>query len=307
MNRLVLAIGAAVVAALALVAVPWPEGYHIELMTVIFYWIALASCWNLMSGFTGYIDFGSATYVGVGSYVAGIFVVKVGWALPIAVFAAGVFAAILALIVGFPTLRLRGAYFAIATFALAEAMCQLAEELKWLTGGGMGLTLSVRLEDVQYYWVYLGLAALVVLLVYAISRNRMGYALKAIHQNEHAARQVGINTHMIKMIAYSTSAFFIGVLGSLDATRLGYFKPGDVFDVHITIKMVIMSLLGGMGTVSGPVVGATFLQLIEDFLGAQFVNLYLIIIGAVIVAVIMFLPQGISGSLRNLWPGLRRR
>ena len=297
MSRLIPAVSALGVAILALVPALWAEGYHIELLTVIFYWIALASCWNLMSGYTGYIDFGSVTYVGVGSYTAGILMVKLGLPLPLAICAAGVLSGALALIVGFPTLRLRGAYFAIATFALAEAMMQVAEEWKALTFGGIGLTMNVRLEDLGYYWVYLALAAIMVGLTYTVDKSRMGYALRAIHENEHAARQVGINTLRIKMTAYAISAFFIGVLGSLDATRLGYFKPGDVFDVHITIKMVIMSLLGGMGTVAGPVVGATFLQVIEDFLGAQFVNLYLVIVGAVIVVVIMFMPRGIAGSL----------
>ncbi len=300
--------GAVAVGLLALLPVWFSESYLVELLTVILYWIGLAGCWNLMSGYTGYIDFGSATWVGVGSYTAGILMAKAGWPLAPAVAMAGVLSLLGAVAVGYPTLRLRGAYFAIATFALAEVLSQVAEELAWLTEGGIGLTVPGRLEDNQYYWVYLGLAAAVVGLTYFIDRSRMGYALKAIHQNEHAASQVGVNTHLMKMSAYAISAFFVGVLGSLDGTRLGYFKPGDVFDVHITIKMVIMSLLGGMGSVTGPVVGASFLQVIEDVLGAEFLNWYLVIIGVVIVLVITFLPRGLAGSLaarlgRGLRPG----
>jgi branched-chain amino acid transport system permease protein len=134
----------------------------------------------------------------------------------------------------------------------------------------------------------------------------MGYALKAIHQDEHAASRVGIDTHKIKMAAYSLSACFIGIFGALDATRLSYIKPDDAFNVHTTIKMVIMSLLGGMGTVFGPAIGATFLKLIEDYLGAEFLNYYLIIVGVVIVVVIVSLPQGIAGGLASRLAALRR-
>jgi branched-chain amino acid transport system permease protein len=273
------------------------ESYYIQLLTVIFYWIGLAACWNLMCGYTGYIDFGSAAYTGIGAYVAGILMVRLQMPLMMTIPLAGLGAGLIALAVGWPTLRLRGAYFAIATFALAEALMQVAEEWADLTEGGIGITIPQRLEEFEYYWLYLFLAALLVGITWWVEHHKHGYALKAIHEDEHAAAQVGINTHIIKLQTYVTSAFFIGVLGALEGTRLGYFKPDDVFDVHITIKMVIMSLLGGMGTVLGPVIGATFLQLIEDYLGAQFLNFYLVIIGAIIVGVIIFLPRGIAGSL----------
>ncbi len=272
------------------------ESYYIQLLTVIFYWIGLAACWNLMCGYTGYIDFGSAAYTGIGAYVAGIIMVRSGLPLLTTIPLAGLGAGVIALAVGWPTLRLRGAYFAIATFALAEALMQVAEEWTGLTEGGIGITIPQRLEEFDYYWLYLFLAALVVAITWWVEHHKHGYALKAIHEDEHAAAQVGINTHTIKLKTYVTSAFFIGMLGALEGSRLGYFKPDDVFDVHITIKMVIMSLLGGMGTVLGPVIGATFLQLIEDYLGAQFLNFYLVIIGAIIVCVIIFLPRGIVGS-----------
>jgi branched-chain amino acid transport system permease protein len=217
--------------------------------------------------------------------------------LAISILAAGVGAVLVALAVGWPTLRLRGAYFAIATFALAEALKQVAEEWASLTEGGIGMTFTERLDDITYYWVYLGLSGLVVVLTWWIEHHKHGYGLKAIHEDEEAAAQVGVDTHMLKLKTYALSAFFIGLLGSLEVNRLGYFKPDDVFDVHITIKMVIMSLLGGMGTVIGPVFGASFLQIIEDILGAEFINYYLIIVGVIIVAVIMFMPNGVARTI----------
>jgi len=283
-------------AVLAVLPFVWP-GYHLTLLTIIFYWIGLAGCWNLMCGYTGYIDFGSAAYTGVGAYVAGILMIRLHLPLAISILAAGVGAVLVALAVGWPTLRLRGAYFAIATFALAEALKQVAEEWASLTEGGIGMTFTERLDDITYYWVYLGLSGLVVVLTWWIEHHKHGYGLKAIHEDEEAAAQVGVDTHMLKLKTYALSAFFIGLLGSLEVNRLGYFKPDDVFDVHITIKMVIMSLLGGMGTVIGPVFGASFLQIIEDILGAEFINYYLIIVGVIIVAVIMFMPNGVARTI----------
>ncbi len=295
MNR-GLAAGLVLAAVLAVLPFVWP-GYHLSLLTIIFYWIGLAGCWNLMCGYTGYIDFGSAAYTGVGAYVAGILMIRLHLPLAISILAAGVGAVLVALAVGWPTLRLRGAYFAIATFALAEALKQVAEEWASLTEGGIGMTFTERLDDITYYWVYLGLSGLVVVLTWWIEHHKHGYGLKAIHEDEEAAAQVGVDTHMLKLKTYALSAFFIGLLGSLEVNRLGYFKPDDVFDVHITIKMVIMSLLGGMGTVIGPVFGASFLQIIEDILGAEFINYYLIIVGVIIVAVIMFMPNGVARTI----------
>jgi branched-chain amino acid transport system permease protein len=279
-------------------------GYLINFLTVLFYWIGLTGCWNYMSGYTGYIDFGSVTYVGVGAYTAGILVLKAGLPLYLAVIFSGLAALLLAVLVGWPTLKLRGAYFAIATFALAEALKQVTEEWNSMTGGGSGLTYTSRFGDQSYYWIYLGIAVLIVAMTFFTDRSRMGYALKAIHQDEHAAARVGVNTHWVKVRAYAQSAFFIGLLGSLEASRIGYITPVDVFNVNITIKMVIMSLLGGMGTVWGPIVGAGFLQTIEDFLGATFLNWYLVIIGIIIILVIMFMPRGISGTVAARLRGL---
>ncbi len=283
------------------------SGYLINFLLIVFYWIGLTGCWNFMSGYTGYIDFGSVAYVGVGSYVAGVLTLKTGMPLFPAVLAGGLATLLLALMVGWPTLKLRGAYFAIATFALAEALKQVCEEWNSLTGGGSGLTYKLRLDDLTYYWVYLGLAACVAGMTFFTDRSKMGYAMKAIHQDEQAAARVGINTHVIKIRAYGQSAFFMGLLGSLEASRLGYITPVDVFNVQITIKMVIMSLLGGMGTVLGPVIGAGFLQVVEEVLGTSFLNWYLVFIGIIIILVIMFMPRGISGAVGQRMARIMRK
>jgi branched-chain amino acid transport system permease protein len=275
------------------------SGYAINFLLLLFYWIALAGCWNYMSGYTGYIDFGAVTYVGVGSYVAGVLILKAGVPIFPAALLAGLTALLLSLLVGWPTLKLKGAYFAIATFALAEALKQVCEEWNGLTGGGGGLTFPVRLEDLTYYRLYLGTAAAVIALTYWTDRSKGGYALRAIQQNEPAAAGIGINTHWIKLRTYGQSAFFMGMLGALEASRISYITPVDVFNVHITIKMIIMCLLGGMGTILGPILGAGFLQGFEEILGSRFLNWYLVFMGVLIILFIMFLPRGLGGWSRS--------
>jgi branched-chain amino acid transport system permease protein len=270
------------------------NGYALNFLLLLFYWMALAGCWNFMSGSTGYIDFGAVTYVGVGSYAAGVLILRADWPIFPAALAAGLAALLLSLIVGWPTLRLKGAYFAIATFALAEALRQVCEEWTVLTGGGSGLTFPLRLGDLTYYRLYLLLAGVVTAMTYGTVHSRRGFAVRAIYQDEQAAALVGINTHRIKLSTYGQSAFFMGLLGALEASRIGYITPVDVFNVHITIKMIIMCLLGGMGTVLGPLLGAGVLQLLEEILGSRYLNWYLVFMGLLIILVIMFLPRGIS-------------
>lgn len=273
------------------------EGYYLSLLTDIFFWVGMASAWNIACGYTGYVDFGSVTYAGIGSYGAGLALMNLGLPMPLALALGAGVAALLAAVVGMPTLRLRGAYFAIATLALAEAVKQIAGEMSWLTGGAMGLTINTRLEPLGYYYSYLAVACGVVVAAWFVGRGSLGLALRAIREDEHVASRLGVHTLRAKLAAYVVAAGFIGLMGGLQATRLSYFTPSDAFNVHITIKMVIMSLLGGMGTLWGPVLGASVLQVLEDYLGAEFLDLYLAIVGCVIVCVILFLPRGILGRM----------
>lgn len=271
-------------------------GYHLALLTDIFFWVGMASCWNLACGNTGYIDFGSAAYAGLGAYAAGICLGS-GASLILALALAALIPALAALAVGLPTLRLRGAYFAIATLALAEALKQICQQWEGLTGGAMGLTVAVPLGDSDYYYAYLAIAGLVLAICALARGGRLGLALRALRGDEAVAARIGVNTLAAKMTVYCLAATLIGLLGGVQATRISYFTPADAFNVHITIKMIIMSLLGGLGSLWGPALGAAALQTLEDYLGAEFLDFYLALVGAVIVAVIIFLPRGLVGGL----------
>ena len=267
--------------AIGLLFVPFAgvSGYLIRLLAMIFFWIGKTGCWNIISGYTGYIDFGAVGYYGIGSYVTAILMSKGHVPFLLSILISGVVSGLIALPIGLPTLRLRGAYFGIATLAFAEAMKQIILEFDKTVGvnffeGPHGIT----------YW---------------IKRSKFGYALRAIHEAEHAAELSGVDTLRAKIKAYMISAFFLGLIGGVETYWLTYITPHMVFDVLITIQMVVMSLLGGIGTVFGPVVGASFLTIIYELLHRDFPYTYAIIVGFIVVVVVLLMPKGIVGTLQT--------
>jgi branched-chain amino acid transport system permease protein len=288
------------------------EGYRLRLITLVFMWVALSGCWNMMSGYTGYIDFGPVAYFGVGSYCTAILMMKGGLPFLLSVFLSGWVCAGLSLAIGLPTLRLQGAYFAIATLAAAEAIKQVV--LEWdrvagfeFFGGAHGLTLPPAPAESFFYYIMLFFMGLTVGLTALLEKSKFGYGLRAIREAEQAAELSGVPTLMIKVRAYVLSSSLIGCIGGVEAYWLTYIIPDDVFNVMRTIQMVIMTLFGGMGTTLGPVIGASFLTLISEYLGAKFIYDYLIFVGLVIMIVILLLPQGIMGTIRRNrgWKRLR--
>jgi len=278
------------------------EGYRLRLLSLVFMWAALSGCWNMMCGYSGYIDFGPVAYFGVGSYCTAILMIKGGLPFFFSVFLAGCVCAGLSLAVGFSTLRLQGAYFAIATFAAAEGLKQVV--LEWdrvagfeFFGGAHGLTFPAPPTEIYFYYFMLFLMGLTVGLTALLERSKFGYGLRAIREAEQAAELSGVPTLKIKIRAYVLSSSLIGCIGGVEAYWLTYIIPDDVFNVLRTIQMVIMALLGGMGTVLGPVIGACFLTLISEYLGAKFVYDYLTLVGVVIVIVILLMPRGIMGTI----------
>ncbi len=280
--------------------------YTLRLITVVVLWVGMAGCWNIMSGYTGYVDFGPVVYFGLGSYTTAIAMTKYGASLfvPVALLS-GVVAALVALPIGIPTLRLKGAYFAIATFAFAETMKQVALEFDRTFGvslfeGSHGITLPLSGHDNTFFFYCVLITTLAIALVhYGIEHSKFGYGLKAIHEAETAAELSGVDTAAVKLRAYVTSAFFLGILGGIQAYWISYITPSDAFNIHKTVQMVIMTLLGGMGTFLGPIVGASFLTLLSEVLGTALVEDYLIAVGAIIIAIILVLPKGIIGTIKD--------
>ncbi len=298
MKRAVLAsltVGLALLAAYPAVA----SGYGIRFMLQLFMWVTLAQSWNLISGLTGYVSFGHVAFFGTGAYTAGILVTAHGWHWVAASLTGGAAAVLLALVIGYPCLRLKGPYFAIAMLGLNEVMRVLASYFEGLTGGGLGLSLPTLYASVAIYYA-MGLAAVAVTAVaYGIITSRFGLRLMTIRDDEIAAEVAGIDTARYKLYAFLLSAFGPGVVGGFFARDLGYIEPIAVFPLATTITMIVMALLGGKGTVWGPVLGATSLFVLQELVWARFLYLHTLLFGAIIVLVVLFMPRGVLGVLQQ--------
>ena len=276
----------------------WATGYGIRVMLQLFMWIALAQSWNLISGLTGYVSFGHVAFFGMGSYTTAILVVK-GVAWPLAAVAGGVMAVVLAFVIGWPCLRLKGPYFAIAMLGLNEVLRVMASYFEGLTGGGLGLSLPTLDASVRIYYA-MGLVAVAVTgLTYLIVTSRFGLRLMTIREDEVAAEAMGINTFRYKIYAFLLSAAAPGIVGGLAARDMGYIEPISVFPLVTTITMIVMVLFGGKGTIWGPVLGAVILFTFQELVWAHFPHAHQVLLGAIIVTVVLVMPRGILGVLQQ--------
>ena len=274
-------------------------GYGVRAMLQMFMWIALAGSWNLISGLTGYVSFGHVAFFGVGAYAGAILITTHGWAWPLAALAGGVAACLLALVIGYPCLRLKGPYFAIAMLGLNEVLRALVSYFEGLTGGGNGLSLPTLDASRAIYYVMGGLALAVTGVTYAILTSRFGLRLMTIREDEIAAEAMGIDTFRHKLAAFLLSAVGPGIAGALTARDQGYIEPISVFPLVVTVTMIVMVLFGGKGTVWGPVLGAVALFVIQEIVWAQFIYLHQLLFGAIIVAVVLLMPRGVLGLLQT--------
>jgi branched-chain amino acid transport system permease protein len=293
----VLAMLALVLAALAL----YPTigtGYGVRSTLQIFMWIALAGSWNLISGLTGYVSFGHVAFYGAGAYTGAILITSAGWSWPLAALAGGVGAGILALLIGYPCLRLKGPYFAIAMLGLNEVLRALVSYFEGLTGGGNGLSLPTADATRSIYYVMGLLAVVITAGTYLIITSRFGLRLMTIREDEIAAEAMGIDTFHHKLLAFLLSAVGPGIAGALTARDQGYIEPISVFPLAVTVTMIVMVLFGGKGTVWGPVLGAVALFVIQELVWAHYPYVHPLLFGAIIVAVVLLMPRGVLGLLQ---------
>ncbi len=288
---------AAVVVALA-VYPAFATGYGVRAALQMFMWIALAGSWNLISGLTGYVSFGHVAFFGTGAYAAGLLVTRAGWAWLPASLAGGVAACVLALVIGYPCLRLKGPYFAIAMLGLNEVLRALVSYFEGFTGGGFGLSLPTQEATIPIYYVTGLTAAAVTALTYLIITSRFGLRLMTIREDEVAAEAMGIDTARHKLYAFLLSAAGPGIVGGLAARDQGYIEPVSVFPLITTVTMIVMVLFGGKGTVWGPVLGAVVLFVFQEVVWARFLYLHQLLFGAIIVAVVIMMPRGVLGLLQ---------
>ena len=276
-------------------------------VTTIFMFVALAEAWNIIGGFTGYASFGQVVFFGLGGYTTATVMYHLRLSFWLALVLSGLLAAAFGVLIGLPLLRLKGHYFAIATLGVAEGMREVVNNLPGITGGGAGITVptvgprasTAYLGNDGFYLLFLALAALAVLVAGLVSRSKFGFALRAINQDEDAAASMGVNTTRAKVLAFSLSGFLVGLVGASYAFQQVTIFPERLFDVDITVLMVVMVVIGGSGTVLGPLIGAVALQFLSEYLRQHYTNLHTFILGGIIIVAVILLPQGVVNYARE--------
>ncbi len=295
-----LAWGLLAVVMLALILLPAFAGrYTVFILYILFLYIGLAQSWNLVAGYTGLISLGHAAFFGIGAYTTGMLITYLGVPFGPAAIAGGLVAALFSAVISVPTFRFRGIYFAIGTLILAEAL--RIWMINWeVTGGAQGLHFPVGSGPSLngFYYTMLGIATSLILLTVVILRTKLGIGLRAIRDNEDGAQNMGVNTFRTKLYAFLISAFAAGLMGAVHATKLGAIEPYSIFGIAWTTTMINIVIIGGIGTVTGPIIGAIFITLLSENL-ASFYTYHLIITGIILILTIRFMPSGIWGAIRD--------
>jgi branched-chain amino acid transport system permease protein len=306
--------------ALVLVAGLWPiitrNAASREIVFTVLLSVVLASSLNIILGYTGYVSFGQVVFFGLGGYI-GLYLMSAQQAtLWIAIVAGGLAAALLAFLLGRAILRLRGAYFALATIGINEAMRAFINNFPPF-GGPTGISLNFKVYN-NYggatqalwlvYYLVIAISVVVILMSFAVKTSKFGLGLTAIREDEDAAEVMGVVTPNAKTWAYVLSAIFPGMVGVLFYFKNGNIEPADAFRLQFSIEFMVMVMLGGYGTVAGPVLGAAGYQRLRGYLltNELFKNYQLVIAGVMLLLIILFIPAGAVGWLRKRFPALRR-
>jgi branched-chain amino acid transport system permease protein len=289
---------AAIVAVLA--ALPWigttvmvQFGINVLLLATV------AQGWNIIGGYTGYPSFGNSVFYGLGAY--GVAIAMVQFALPFwlgMLLGLGLAVAFAGLL-GLAVLRLKGHYFAICTLGLALVMTAIVSNLE-IAGGNIGLVLPLLRTEVLFYELALGLLVFATLTILWLSRSRFGLGLIAIRENEEGAAVMGVNTTLYKVLAFMLSAAFTALAGGIYAYYITFIDPVGVFDIGLNVKMIIMAVFGGPGSVFGPVVGALILSTISEVLATKVTSIASMFFGIVIVIAVVFMPRGIAHLVQHM-------
>lgn len=269
--------------------------YYRSFVMFTMMYVVLALSWNIISGYTGYINFGHVLFYGVGSYASAILVADYGWNwIPTLIVSGGV-AVFVAIVLGFPVLRLKGPYFAIAMLGAAESFRILATVWDGVTHGGEGISLPNVENSLSTYYAMMVLMVATIVVSYWIGHSRFGVRLNAIREDEVAAAANGINTTLYKLTAFALSGFFAAIAGGIQANKTLYIDPDTEFFILITITMKLMAMLGGKGTVIGPIIGAVVLYSFQEVVWIQLPQAHLIAFGIFLILVARFMPRGLVG------------
>lgn len=278
------------------------EGYWITRISDYLRYTILAIAWVIFSGPTGYMSLATAAFYGLGFYISAVANGPLPFAVVIII--SGIAAFIVALGIGALTLRLRGVYFTIFTFAVVLLVNNVVLEIERLVTGTRGRFVETETTQVAYYAMFV-VAILTIAVAVAIRRSRYGLALQSIGEYEEAAAHSGINVVRTKVIIFAISSIFMAMAGAIIATRRTYIDPGIAFNLQTSFLPVLMAMFGGMGNLVGPVIGAVVFTEAQDQLLSNFPDLFMLIFGVVLIFAITFMPNGILGMAQQAWRRIR--
>ena len=279
------------------------DQYSLHMMVLVMIYVVIATSWNILV-WTHQISLGHAAFFGIGAYTGAL--IYRAWSPPpyFDMLAGGILASLSAILLGVICLRMAPWALAIATVSFAEAMKIVVINVPKLTDGAEGVGIRPLFGGggdarAKAYYLIFGIAFLCVLMAYLLKRSKLYYAFTAIHDDQDGANMLGINPTKYKVVAFTISAFFVGIVGSFYAHYIAFIDPQAVFNVHISVESQIMPLMGGLYTVAGPVVGAFILTLLGEYLRITIKTGYLIVYGIILVMVILYLPQGLVGLVEK--------
>jgi branched-chain amino acid transport system permease protein len=297
---------------------------YLHILVLLYLYAYLTTSWNLVGGFAGVLPLGHSAFVGIGAYTSTVLSLQYGISPWIGMIIGGILASIVGVIIGLPTFKMRGAYFALATIAFAEGIRVMMENIDNLgplrLNGPRGLQippLNTGLLNFMfatkepYYYIILFMLAGVLLLTYAISRSKLGYYLVAGGEEPEAAMALGINVARAKLIAMAMSSFLTAFAGTFWAQFTLYIHPKSVISLDISFEIAFIALIGGRGSIAGPVLGALLLRPVTDlsriYFGGKLPGLHLIIFGVVLIVVMLYQPRGLQEPLTRAYRSIMKR
>ena len=293
--------------------------FYEDLIIMIFFWGTLAASWNLVGGFAGQISLGHTAFFGIGAYTSTLLCLRFGISPWLGMFAGAGLSAIVAVFIGHPCFRLKSHFFALATIAFAEVLRLLASYWRGLTEGGVGLLIPFKpgIENfifhgkMPYAYIALAMMLLMILVSYLIKNSRFGFYLISLREDQDAAETLGVNTSRCKLIALIISVLFTSIAGTFYAQYLLFIDPDTVFALSFSIELPLLAIIGGLGTVIGPIIGAFILTpldvLLRGWLGHISAGINFIVYGTILVVAVIYFPRGIVGWLDTWYESFLKR
>lgn len=288
----------------AILPLVFDNRFYINIFILILLFATVANAWNVLGGYGGQLSLGHAIFFGLGAYTSSLLFINVGLSPWLGLLAAVGVSIIGGILIGFPTFRLKGPYFTLATIAFAEVIRHVALFWRSLTNGSMGVNIPfepsfgnmIFKEYETYYWIALVLFLISLGFMYWIDRSKIGYYLRAIREDQDSAQTLGINTTKYKLIAMIVSAGLAGAAGVVYAQYMLYFEPESIFNLHLSIEFVLIVIVGGIGTIYGPLLGAAIIIPLNEILRSSFPTLNgmnFFIYGIILMLIVAFLPNGL--------------